>query len=70
MGIKSTMASVSYAANHQAAARAAGRNVAEMHGTMLLRCSELVRDLNLLLGDMQNGDSNIATIQAQITALS
>jgi hypothetical protein len=70
MGIKSTMAAVSYAANHLAAAKKAGQDVLSVHAEAQLQCVELLRTLNLLLSTMQTGDGNITTLQAQITALS
>jgi hypothetical protein len=70
MGIKTTMAAVTYAANHVAAAEKAGQNVPGLHLSIQLRSTELLRDLNLLLSSMQTGDPNIATINAQIAALS
>jgi hypothetical protein len=70
MGIKTTMAAVVYAANHITAATKAGQNVAGLHAEIQLRSTELIRDLNLLLSSMQAGDPNIATINAQISALS
>jgi hypothetical protein len=69
-GIKTTMAAVIYRADHIAAATKAGQNVSGLHAAIQLRSTELLRDLNLLLSTMQTGDANIATIQAQITALS
>jgi hypothetical protein len=70
MGIKTTMSGVTYAANHLAAATKAGQNVQGLHAQIQLRSTELLKDLNLLLSSMQSGDANIATVQAQITALS
>jgi hypothetical protein len=70
MGIKTTMSSLSYAANHIAAATKAGQSVSGLHAQIQLRSTELLRDLNLLLATMQTGDPNITTLQAQITALS
>jgi hypothetical protein len=70
MGIKTTMAAVTYAANHLAAATKAGQNVPGLHDQIQLRSTELLRDLNLLLATMQTGDPNISVIQTQITALS
>jgi hypothetical protein len=69
-GIKTTMAGVAYRADHVAAATKAGQNVPGLHASIQLRSTELIRDLNLLLNSMQSGDPNIATISAQITALS
>jgi hypothetical protein len=70
MGIKTTMSAVTYAASHVAAAEKNAQTVSSLHNAVQLRCTELLRDLTLLLSTMQAGDPNIATVQAQITALS
>ena len=70
MGIKTDMAALTYAANHVAAASKAGQSVSGLHAEIQLRSTELLRDLNALLATMQTGDPNIATVQAQIAALS
>jgi hypothetical protein len=44
--------------------------VQSLHVGIQLQSIELLRNLNLLLSTMQAGDPNIATVQAQITALS
>jgi hypothetical protein len=61
---------VTYAANHVAAAEKVAQTVPSLHASNQLRCVELIRDLNLLVGTMQTGDGNIATVYAQIAALS
>jgi hypothetical protein len=70
MGVKTTVASVTYAANHIAAATTAGQNVTSLQKEILLQTQELIRNLQILVGQMQAGDPNIATINAQIAALS
>jgi len=70
MGIKTTMSGLTYAANHIAAAEKSAQTMPSLHASVQLRCTELIRDLTLLVATMQTGDSNIATINAQITALS
>jgi hypothetical protein len=70
MGIKTTMAGLTYAANHVAAAQRSSQSVQSLHVGIQLQSIELLRNLNLLLSTMQAGDPNIATVQAQITALS
>lgn len=70
MGIKTTMSGVTYATNHIAAAEKNAQTVSSLHNSVQLRCTELIRDLTLLLSTMQTGDPNITTIQNQITALS
>jgi hypothetical protein len=64
------MAGLSYAANHVAAAQRSSQNVQSLHAEIQLQSTELLRNLILLLSTMQAGDQNIATVQAQITALS
>jgi len=70
MGIKTTMSGLTYAAAHVAAAQRSSQNVASLHQEIQIQSVELLRNLNLLLSTMQAGDPNIATVQAQITALS
>jgi hypothetical protein len=70
MGIKTSVSSLSYATNHLQAAVNLGQNVNSLHRQILIRCTELSRDLQTLVATMQTGDANIATINAQITALS
>ena len=70
MGVKTTVSALSYANSHVAAATVAGQNVTSLHREILLQTNELIRNLNILVGQMQVGDSNIATINAQIAALS
>lgn len=69
MGIKTTMAGISYAANHVAAATKAGHNVSSIANDAQLQCIELIRTLQLLVSTMQAGDPNITTVNNQITAL-
>jgi hypothetical protein len=70
MGIKTTMAGLTYAANHLAAAQKSCQSVQSIHGEIQLQSTELLRNLNLLLSTMQAGDPNITTVQNQIAALS
>ena len=70
MGIKTTVAALTYAANHKAAAAVAAQNVNSMHREILLQAGELIKNLQILVATMIPGDPNIATINAQITALS
>lgn len=70
MGIKTSTAGVVPAANHAAAAKSGGRDVATLQREALIKCDEAVVALRALLADMQTGDANITTIQNQITALS
>ena len=69
MGVKTTVAALTYAANHRAAATAVAQNVDSTHREILLQATELTRSLQILVGTMIPGDPNIATINAQITAL-
>jgi hypothetical protein len=70
MGIKTTHAGLSYAANHVSAATKAGQSVSSLHAEIQLQCVELLRNLTLLQSQMQNGDGNIATLTSLISALS
>lgn len=70
MGVKASTAAVVPAANHVTAAKAGARDVTTLQKEALIKCDEAVVALRALLADMQNGDPNIATINAQITALS
>jgi hypothetical protein len=70
MGVKSTITALTYAASHRAAATIAAQNVDSLQKEIRLQATELIRDLNILVSTMQTGDSNIATVNAQITALS
>jgi hypothetical protein len=70
MGVKSTMAGLTYAASHVSAATKNAQNVASMHNEIQLTINELIRDLNILVATMQAGDPNITTVNAQISALS
>ena len=70
MGIKTVMSGVTYRADHLAAASKAGQSVTGLHAEIQLRSTELLRDLNALLSQMQPGDGNIAIVQNQISALS
>lgn len=70
MGIKTSTSAVVPAANHITAAKNGGRDVATLQREVLIKCDEAVVALRALLADMQTGDANIATINAQITALS
>jgi hypothetical protein len=69
MGVKTTVSGITYAANHRAAATAAAQNVDSQHREILLQATEMIRNLQILVATMQAGDPNIATINAQITAL-
>jgi hypothetical protein len=69
MGIKTSVSSLSYANNHVQAAVNLGQNVNSLHREILIKCVELTRDLQTLVATMQNGDPNIATVNAQIAAL-
>jgi hypothetical protein len=70
MDIKSTLVAVSYSTSHLAAATQAGHNVTSTHADVMLAINELTISLKRLVATMQTGDSNIATLNAQITALS
>lgn len=70
MGVKATVAAVVPAANHVTTAKSGGRDVTTLQTEAKIKCDEAVVALRNLLADMQTGDGNIATIQAQITALS
>lgn len=70
MGVKSTITAVVPAANHIAAAKSGGRDVTTLQQEVKIKCDEAVIAMRTLLADMVTGDGNIATIQAQITALS
>lgn len=70
MGVKTSTAAVVPAANHAAAAKSGGRDVTTLQKEALIKCDEAVVALRALLADMVTGDSNITTINAQITALS
>lgn len=69
-GIRTTMSTVVYRTDHVAAAHAVGQDPASIHSAIMLHCIELLRHLNLQLATMQTGDPNIATVTAQIAALS
>jgi hypothetical protein len=69
MGVKTTVAALAYNPSHIAAAANAGQSVAGTHALVLLHLVELNKALTTLVGSMQSGDSNIATINAQIAAL-
>lgn len=70
MGVKATMTSMTFAGNHVTAARAAGHDLNSLQAEAKMKCDEAVVALRTLLATMQNGDGNIATVNAQITALS
>jgi len=70
MGIKTTVAGLTYAANHTTAAAAAGHNVPSTNAEILQMATEMIIKLNRLKATMQGGDPNITTINTQITALS
>jgi hypothetical protein len=70
MGVKTTISGITYAANHRAAATTAAQNVDSLHREVLLQATELICNLQILVATMQAGDPNIATFNAQITALS
>jgi len=70
MGVKTTVAAIVPAANHVTAARAAGHDIVSLQAEAKLKCDEAVVALRALLSTMQTGDGNIATVNAQITALS
>jgi hypothetical protein len=70
VGIKTTMSGLTYPQSHVAAATKSAQNVSSLHNEIMLSIAELVINLNILLATMQPGDPNIATLQAQITALS
>ena len=70
MGVKSTMASLSYAVAHVAAAQKGGQNVQSLHTEIQLQITELVKNLTILVATAQVGDPNITTINNQIAALS
>ena len=69
MGIRTTMAGLIYRADHNATATKNARNVVSLAAEAQLQCIELSRTLALLVADMTNGDPNIATVNAQISAL-
>jgi hypothetical protein len=60
---------MTYAANHVAAATKQSQNVQSLHSEIQLQCAELIRNLQLLLSQMQVGDANITVVQNQIAAL-
>lgn len=70
MGVKATVVALVPATNHIAAAKAGGRDVATLQKEAQIKCDEAVVALRALLADMQADDSNITTINTQITALS
>lgn len=70
MGVKTTVGGLAFAAGHATAARAAGHDIASLQATAKMKCDEAVVALRALRASMQGGDSNITTIDAQITALS
>jgi hypothetical protein len=70
MGVKTTMAGLTFASNHLAASTTKGQCVASMANEIQLVLGELINDMKILVGSMQAGDPNIATLNAQITALS
>ena len=69
MGIKTTLSGIVYAGSHTLAASKAGHNVTSIAADAQLQATELITTLRLLVSTMQTGDSNIATINAQIAAL-
>jgi hypothetical protein len=70
MGIKTTVAALNYSASHFPNAYKAGLDVSTLHQEILLLCSELSIKMKRMVNSMPNGDTNIATINAQISALS
>lgn len=70
MGVKTAVAAIVPAANHIAAAKAVGQDVATLQAEATFKCAEAVVALKNLLAQMQTGDGNITTINTQITALS
>jgi hypothetical protein len=71
VGIRTTMAGVVYSAGHLSAAQKASQDVASASSLVALHCNELIKHLGVLLASCPAGDTaNIATLNAQITALS
>jgi hypothetical protein len=71
VGIKTTMAGVTYSAAHLANAQKVSQDVASANSLVQLHCTELIRHLNVLLATTPAADTaNIATLNAQIAALS
>lgn len=70
MGTKTSVAALSFAANHVTAARSAGHDLESMRAEAKIKCDEAVSALRTLLATMQTGDSNITTINTLITNLS
>jgi hypothetical protein len=70
MGVKTTMTALSYAANHFSGAAKAGQDVNSLHYSILSGLTEVIGKMKTLVGEMTTGDGNIATVNAQITALS
>ena len=58
MGIKTTMAGLTYAQSHISAAEKSAQTVTSLHASIQLRCTELLRDFSLLVTTMQTGDTN------------
>jgi hypothetical protein len=69
MGIKTTVAGLTYNASHFPNAAKSGLDVNTLHNEILLMCTELSIKMKRMVNSMPNGDSNIATLNTQITNL-
>ena len=69
MGVKTTLVATTLAPAHVAAAAAAGQSAGTINACVKAHIDECVVLLKALVAHMQVGDPNIATINAQITAL-
>lgn len=70
MGTKTSVAGLSFAANHVTAARAAGHDLESIRAETKIKLDEAVVALRKLVSTMQGGDGNITAVNTLITNLS
>ena len=70
MGVKTSLATTTFAASHTAAATKSGRSPVEQNATAQQQAQDLIVTLREMIKDMQTGDTNITAFQTLITNLS
>jgi hypothetical protein len=73
MGVKSSIAAIVPTATHITASQLSGRNPTVLHAQAQQQIVDVINALKQVVADMTKGnpsDPNIATLTAQITALS
>jgi hypothetical protein len=69
MGVKSTIAGLTFSPEHHASATRGGYMLEATRRGAVAKIEEAVRDLRVLIGEMPAGDPNVATLAGIIEVL-